>query len=697
VGAIVFIEDFIAPGDGKLFSVKFRMKDDVITDEVITVDTTRIPPAYLLLSHSNATNIYPMFRAGTITVAEENRPPAFDPVPELYVAEGDTVSIDLHVTDPDGDSVIIANPIHTYFSDFTDLGNGHAQLIWCPDFVGPLSADLSPFNIVFWASDGTASAYINVKVNVINVNRSPQINAPSLVEAEAGDSLGISISAVDPDFEMTEWEVYGLPQGATFDFNNPGIISWVSNFADSGSYQITLIASDPYDLADTAEIEIDLAPATLFSLRIDTVSAFSGDIVELDIMMKNKFEIKEFDLLIRLDPVVLTTMEISNTDSRSAHFDDFSYRINENFIDGDVRITGMAGQADPIAEGEGVLCRIKIQISPNLTYVGNQVPVQFVSHSPEHNSLVLADDQVISEDQINLFGGYILISSPGQILLGDINLNGIAYEISDAVYFSNFFISPGLYPLDEQQLVNSDINRDGFAPSVADLVVMIKVIAGEVAPPTVKVIANSLPVLVEMVRDHTGVYLSIDSPVDLGGAFYQFAGPDAAEISPINLTEMDMMVGVANKKLSCLLLSYTNETISSGETSVIWLSDDPELNVELEAIDIADDRGRSLTIEEKQSVALPTGFALHQNHPNPFNPITEIRFELDRQVLVTLSVYNILGQEVIRLTDSEYPAGSHAVIWDGTDDNGQQVASGIYLYQIKAGDFSAGRKMVLLK
>ena len=64
---------------------------------------------------------------------------------------------------------------------------------------------------------------------------------------------------------------------------------------------------------------------------------------------------------------------------------------------------------------------------------------------------------------------------------------------------------------------------------------------------------------------------------------------------------------------------------------------------------------------------------------------------------MTLTVFNILGQEVVRLADKEYPAGQHTVTWNSTDRNGDQVASGIYLYRIKAGDNTASRKMVLLK
>lgn len=94
---------------------------------------------------------------------------------------------------------------------------------------------------------------------------------------------------------------------------------------------------------------------------------------------------------------------------------------------------------------------------------------------------------------------------------------------------------------------------------------------------------------------------------------------------------------------------------------------------------------------------LPSNFELAQNYPNPFNPTTVIRYSLARRSQVEIAVYNVLGQEVITLENSVQTAGAYETTWDGTDRQGQAVASGIYFYRIKAGDFSETRKMMLLK
>ena len=96
-------------------------------------------------------------------------------------------------------------------------------------------------------------------------------------------------------------------------------------------------------------------------------------------------------------------------------------------------------------------------------------------------------------------------------------------------------------------------------------------------------------------------------------------------------------------------------------------------------------------------VNMPDEFKLSQNYPNPFNPETNIRFQLPEASKVTLKIYNILGQEIKTVVSKNLDAGYHTVKWDGTNDFGLKVASGVYIYQVKAGSFIASKKMVFLK
>lgn len=90
-------------------------------------------------------------------------------------------------------------------------------------------------------------------------------------------------------------------------------------------------------------------------------------------------------------------------------------------------------------------------------------------------------------------------------------------------------------------------------------------------------------------------------------------------------------------------------------------------------------------------------FDLGQNYPNPFNPVTTISFSVERKTNVNLSIFNILGQKVFTMVDGELEAGAYELPWEGLDDHGDQVASGIYFYKMYTDDFVETRKMVLMR
>lgn len=104
-----------------------------------------------------------------------------------------------------------------------------------------------------------------------------------------------------------------------------------------------------------------------------------------------------------------------------------------------------------------------------------------------------------------------------------------------------------------------------------------------------------------------------------------------------------------------------------------------------------------VTAVTKQQV-IPNGYFLSQNFPNPFNPATVIHFGLPKSENVTLKVYNILGKEIVTLLNNEVKStGYHTAPWDGRDRHGQRVASGIYVYQLRAADFNSTKKMAVVR
>jgi len=102
-------------------------------------------------------------------------------------------------------------------------------------------------------------------------------------------------------------------------------------------------------------------------------------------------------------------------------------------------------------------------------------------------------------------------------------------------------------------------------------------------------------------------------------------------------------------------------------------------------------------VREIESPDLPNSYSLAQNYPNPFNPQTQVEFTIPRASFVEIHIYNILGKRLRTLVSERLSAGRKVVTWDGTDDRGMPVSSGVYFYQIRAEGFAEARKMLLLK
>lgn len=136
-----------------------------------------------------------------------------------------------------------------------------------------------------------------------------------------------------------------------------------------------------------------------------------------------------------------------------------------------------------------------------------------------------------------------------------------------------------------------------------------------------------------------------------------------------------------------LVYQFVDRTVSVGQT----------YRYRLRSVDI-DGLGFTygLTVEVFVS-ELPSKFELKSNYPNPFNSITNIRFEMPISSKVLISIYDLNGREVKRLADGEFGAGSHIISWDGRNAQGKGLASGTYIVKMKAGNFEATRKMLLLK
>jgi hypothetical protein len=149
----------------------------------------------------------------------------------------------------------------------------------------------------------------------------------------------------------------------------------------------------------------------------------------------------------------------------------------------------------------------------------------------------------------------------------------------------------------------------------------------------------------------------------------------------------DLILGVSSKYLN--YGQYLGEVLISGEDSVACI---PE-----ETIEITLNVNGPTPVKIEDAEVMPNAFKLNQNYPNPFNKNTIIDYSLMNPAHVTLKVFNLRGEVVAILVDQPQTVGSHQVTWHGDNSRGEEVASGIYFYQLTAGDRHQTRKLVLLK
>ncbi len=281
-------------------------------------------------------------------------------------------------------------------------------------------------------------------------------------------------------------------------------------------------------------------------------------------------------------------------------------------------------------------------------------------------------------------GGVDIICDTAIDARGDLNLNGIAYEVADVVMFTNYFIH-GLSAFGNAQqqqgaIAASDVNGDGMPLGVADLVYLIRVLVGD---------ASALPkldpsVTFEATVDVSDGILEVSkSNTRIGAMFIILEGEVHPELHP-EASDMELLSNYDGKETRVLVYNSKGKS-SLGSGPVLYLNGAKSVkSVELGSFDGA--------VMKTTVSTLPDHYSLSQNYPNPFNPMTTIEFALPAAGSWRLVVYNVLGQEVNSWSNEKADAGYYKIQWDAS-----RHASGVYLYRLTSGGFSATKKMVLLK
>jgi hypothetical protein len=523
--------------------------------------------------------------------------------------------------------------------------------------------------------------------------------------------------------------------------------------------QFTVGSETPYCLAfvDPGLSPTDEDPGD------NVVNVIAGTIATICVNMEEKVGeqcVGGFDLLICYDNSMLTLIDVT-AGAAIQDWEFFTYRIVST-LPAKIRLVGIkdmnnSSPGTDVCNPEGALACLRFKTTLDQTFACMKAPIRFCWWDCGDNTLSSEDGNtlwvvgegaggIIDVNGQQLFGdmpdpfgfnagivydnecdwglikcqecvdpfvcfknGGIRIQCPGEIDdRGDMNLNGLAYEIADAVLFSNYFIqgSAVLDPVNYQaQIAASDINADGSPLTVADLVYLIRVITGDAQPIPdtynggLKVAASVGTLDVVSAQKGQMVTVTTKSDQDLGAALFVFKYENT-EIKSVELlgraSKMDVSYAAENGELRVLVYNIQDRAkVAAGTGDILNVSTLGAGKVELVSVEAASFMGGNLDATVAAKI-IPTEFALKQNFPNPFNPSTSMALDLPEASDYKLSIYNIAGQ-LVKTYAGHSEAGTLTITWDGTSNVGGKVASGVYFYRAEAGKFNSTRKMVLMK
>jgi hypothetical protein len=295
---------------------------------------------------------------------------------------------------------------------------------------------------------------------------------------------------------------------------------------------------------------------------------------------------------------------------------------------------------------------------------------------------VCLGDPLYVKNILNFVDGGVHICSPCTAFTcvrGDINYDDVPYSTADAVLFARYFVyGLQVFTIDrDEQVCATDINADGRTLMLADLIYLIRVIQHD---------AVEFPKLgpssdvVNLIVSDGGITVECASAI--GGILFKFDGTVTPTLLNAN---MELLSNEGN----VLVWSSDGHSINAGASQLLTVSG------ELVSVIAVDREGRDLATTITTKLA-PSTFALHPAYPNPFNPNTNLSFSLPTAVSYSMNIYNVAGQ-LVRSYQGMGNVGLNVITWDGKDNAGNAVSSGIYFYKLIAGSFTATNKMIMLK
>jgi hypothetical protein len=550
-----------------------------------------------------------------------------------------------------------------------------------------------------------------VKEGGVPGNNDPEFTAPTqlVFEVNEGTKLEFWVRATDVDGDTITLSLDPMDLTGSPDYSFPttkgvGLVeqkfSYTPQFGEAGTKYIRFKAVDHRGGQSNRDVQIivnETAQDLLMASSLQGGVPGSSD-RWVPFMITNSSDIYGFQFTFRWDPVRLWLDSIVCTEV----LDGFSvwHNLRDSVYSGNatVLVFGLAGQKIPAG--------LDTVIYPAFTVYEDAEPGEvdiLVENARE------AINPGYPSQPLSAVNGKFFID-----MFGDANLDHLV-DVGDVVSLVHYLL--GEISFNTRQAMAADVNRDDSI-HVGDLAAMIDIILGRWMGPSPPMYPGPMAEVEleygDLLQGSSGeVKIMADLEVPVAAAQFEISyDPDQVSFQvPVLAGRADHFLmeyrDDKSGRLKVLLFNMSNNPIPVGEGNIISIPAtlsayaEEKVNIELKQVVLADQKAALIPVGG-EGPSVPTAFELNQNYPNPFNPSTTIRFTLPSQqeagaLNTTLKIYNVLGELVKTLVDESMAPGTHDVIWDGKDESGSQVASGIYFYRLRSGDFQDAKKMVMMK
>ena len=469
------------------------------------------------------------------------------------------------------------------------------------------------------------------------------------------------------------------------------LLSFTTTDPDNAQIQIPLAA----EVIVPSRFSIDADPASGNQSTVDVIAG-AGQQVAIALYLTEALVLKEYGVSLQFDAASLAFDEFQQASSSEANLIAAAGGSLTTSVSapsqGVVDIEVSEGSAFAGVDGDGLLGVLLFSVASDVA-------------PGAETEVILASATLLSADQseADALSPMLTVNITIPVLVGDFDGNN-AVDFTDFFKFAdNFGSAEPLYDLDNSGLVDLDDFfefADNFGASISKSVATLQAEHAEQAPEEFLSLQadvqrpSELSVIVITASGWQSQADGFAIEMEYDPSQLRFAGFESSDSDPIVWTpangEGKLILAVARVGDfdAGALGQLQFDRLSPGETSIRLLNSFAWADGELR---------RFSTSETMRIESLPTQLVLYPVYPNPSNPETTVAFFLPEQTVVSLRIFNLLGQQVRHLLKEGLSPGYHRIQWDGRDEAGLGAASGVYLVEIRAGDLVRVSKMVLVQ